>query len=108
MDQHAELNQLLLQLEAEMRAWSLWSATPPSAAALQSTQPFCIDTLSFWEWVQWLMLPRFKQMINLKQRLPQGSNITPIAEEVIQNAKIKNEKLIEYFTALDQLLSKSQ
>lgn len=107
MDQHAELNQLLLQLEAEMQAWSLWSATPPSAAALLSTQPFCIDTLNFWEWVQWLMLPRFKQMINLKQRLPQGSNITPMAEEVIQNAKIKSEKLIECFTALDQLLSKS-
>ena len=106
MDQHAALYQLLLQIEAGMRARSLWSATPPSAAALQSSQPFCIDTLSFWEWTQWLMLPRFEQMIELKQRLPQGSNITPMAEEAVQKTKFKNDKLVECFSALDQLLSR--
>lgn len=105
MDQHAALYSLSLQIEAEMRAWSLWSATQPSVAALQSSQPFCIDTLSFWEWTQWLMLPRFKQMIELKQKLPQGSNITPMAEEAVLNAKINGDKLVEYFSALDQRLN---
>lgn len=43
MTVYAELQQLLLEIEAEMRAWSVWTATPPAASALQSIQPFAID-----------------------------------------------------------------
>lgn len=51
------------------------------------------------------MLPRFEQMVELKQRLPQGSNMAPMAEEAALNTKIKSDKLVEYFSALDQRLS---
>ena len=108
MQPYAELNQLLVKIEAEMRAWSLWSATPPADSALQSVQPFCIDTLSFWEWVQWIMVPRFRQMIDLGQPLPQNSDMTPIASEAVVSSGIKSSKLIDYFTALDQLLTRHQ
>ena len=105
MSQHTELHQLLLEIEAEMRAWSLWSAQPPSAQALQSKQPFCIDTLSFWEWAQWVMLPGFTQLIEQQRPLPQGSFMLPMVEETIKNSGIKSTKLIDYFRDIDQLLS---
>jgi len=105
MGPHAELSQLLLKIEAEMRAWSLWAATPPADSALQSLQPFCIDTLDFWQWVQWIMVPRFRQMIEQRQPLPQGSNIAPMAEEALCGSNVKSNKLAEYFNALDLLLT---
>lgn len=105
MGPHAELSQLLLKIEAEMRAWSLWTATPPADSALQSVQPFCIDTLNFWQWVQWIMVPRFRQMIEQQQPLPLGSNMAPMAEEAIGGGNIKNSKLTEYFNAIDRLLT---
>ena len=105
MSQHTELHQLLLEIEAEMRAWSLWSAHAPSAQALQSRQPFCIDSLSFWEWVQWVMLPKFRQMVAQQMPLPQGSNILPMAEEIIINSAVKSCNLIDLFREIDQLLN---
>ncbi|MBN0988707.1 YqcC family protein [Amphritea pacifica] len=105
MQHYAELEQLLVRIEAEMRAWSLWSATPPADSALQSRQPFCIDTLSFWQWVQWIMVPRLRQMMARQQPLPQSSDMTPMAAEAVTASGIKSSKLIDYFTALDQLLS---
>lgn len=105
MQTYQQLHQLLLDIEAEMRAWSLWSATAPSAEALSSPQPFCVDTLNFWEWVQWVMLPRFGAMIEQRQALPQGSHMLPMAEQALLNSQVKSSKLLDYFAALDQLLS---
>ncbi|RTE65995.1 YqcC family protein [Amphritea opalescens] len=107
MTAYAELQQLLLEIEAEMRAWSVWSATPPPASALQSIQPFAIDTLSFWQWVQWIMVPRLQQMIEQHQPLPPNSNMAPMAQEAVVNSGIKSSKLIDYFNSLDQLLTHS-
>lgn len=108
MTVYAELQQLLLEIEAEMRAWSVWTATPPAASALQSIQPFAIDTLSFWQWVQWIMVPRFQQIIEQRQSLPPSSNMAPMAQEAIVSSGIKSSKLIDYFTSLDLLLTNSQ
>ncbi|MDO6564112.1 YqcC family protein [Amphritea sp. 1_MG-2023] len=105
MPPYAELQQLLLNIEAEMRAWSLWTATPPATHALQSVTPFCIDTLSFWQWVQWIMVPRFQQLIEQQQPLPLNSHMAPMAREAVIRHAIKSSKLIEYFSELDQLLA---
>lgn len=105
MDRHQQLHQLLLEIEAEMRAWSLWSAAAPSAEAMASQQPFCVDTMGFWEWVQWLMLPRFRAMVEAGQPLPNSSNIAPMVEQALLHSGVKSSKLLEYFQALDQLLS---
>lgn len=105
MQRYQQLHQLLLDIEAEMRAWSLWSANAPSPQAMTSRQPFCVDTMSFWEWVQWIMLPRFEAMIESHQSLPSGSNMLPMAEQALLNSSVKSSKLLDYFSALDQLLS---
>ncbi len=105
MHRYQQLHQLLLDIEAEMRAWSLWTAVSPSPEALSSQQPFCVDTMNFWEWVQWLMLPRFQVMIDSRQPLPNGSNMLPMAEQALLHSKVKSSKLLDYFAELDQLLS---
>ncbi len=54
---NTKLTHALEQLEAELRQCELWQSTPPSEDALQSVEPFSIDTLEPHEWLQWIFLP---------------------------------------------------
>lgn len=72
----------LLMIERELRAQGWWAAEPPSAQALASVEPFCVDSLAFEEWLQWIFLPRMKVIIESGQPLPSVSGIRPMAEMV--------------------------
>lgn len=72
---------LLQQLEAELRACGAWQSQAPDEAALQSSQPFALDTLAPHEWLQWIFVPRLQQMIASGQPLPRGFAITPYFEQ---------------------------
>ncbi|WP_120971895.1 YqcC family protein [Comamonas sp. lk] len=77
---HNELLEHLQQLEAELQAQQLWSATAPNPKALESTMPFMYDTLQLHEWLQWVFLPRLRALIDAKGQLPHQSHIHPLAE----------------------------
>lgn len=74
----------LLQIERELRLLGWWSAQAPSAEALASQEPFCVDTLSFAQWLQWIFVPRMKLIIESDAVLPARSGIRPMAEMVYQ------------------------
>lgn len=97
----------LLSIEEEMRRINLWSKTMPSAKALASQQPFCVDTMDFHEWVQWILLPRLEYMINQQMALPNSSDITPMAEEAFARLEEDTEALVELIRTLDQQLQNS-
>ena len=71
MDQRIPLlaEQLLL-IERELRLQNWWSEQPPMSEALASQQPFCVDTLAFEQWLQWIFLPRMKQLLESAAALP--------------------------------------
>ncbi|MBT8149497.1 MAG: YqcC family protein, partial [Pseudomonadales bacterium] len=60
----------LIDIQAEMAALQLWESKRPSAAALASDEPFCIDTLSFSQWVQFIFLERMHEIIANREPLP--------------------------------------
>ena len=98
----ALLSQLDL-IEQEMRQIGLWASEAPSAEALASQMPFCYDTLFFHEWLQWIFIPRMREMIQAGTRPPSACVIAPLAEhsfaEMAQETT-KLEALIEHFDAL--------
>ncbi len=75
-----QLADLLLELEAEMRCIGLWEAEPPAPQALQSLVPFCHDTMRFEQWLQWVLLPKMKQVVESSEECPSSSEIAPLAE----------------------------
>lgn len=95
----------LLQLEAELRRMDLWRAEPPSPEALASTEPFCVDTLTLPEWLQFIFIPRMGQLIQMEQPLPQQCGIAPIAEEFFKETG-GVEALIELLQAIDTRLQR--
>ncbi|SFM79039.1 YqcC family protein [Halopseudomonas yangmingensis] len=80
---HGVLLVLLDELEQALRDEGLWGATPPVAERLASLAPFCVDTLGFEEWLQWVFLPRMREIARRRQQLPQAV-LAPMGEQALQ------------------------
>ncbi len=94
----------LLQVERELRVLGLWAAEPPSAEALASQQPFCVDTLDFEAWLQWIFLPRMKQLLEAGEPLPTASGIRPMAEERFRGRETGMRALLAALGEFDRLI----
>ncbi|NVK21273.1 MAG: YqcC family protein [Kangiellaceae bacterium] len=80
----------------------LWSVHKPSEQALASTMPFAVDTLSLEQWLQFIFLPRMREMLDNEQLPPGPAQIAPIAEEVFKKDDDKHE-LIKLMKKFDEI-----
>ncbi len=96
---------LLNQIEFELRQLQLWSDTAPDSAALASTLPFCCDTLSLQQWLQFVFLPKMRAQLDAQRPLPSKICICPIAEEAFAPISVEKLPLINKIADLDELLS---
>lgn len=96
-----QLADLLLQIEAELRRLMLWEAAAPSPKALSSVTPFCADTLDFSQWLQWLLVPRMKEILEQSLPLPQHCDIHTYVE---QQCRGDCEQLLRIIRSFDELV----
>ncbi|KEA63203.1 hypothetical protein ADIMK_2727 [Marinobacterium lacunae] len=96
---------ILMDIEREMRALELWSESMPDAEALMSQQPFCIDTLDFHEWVQWLLLPRLQHIVLEQLPLPESCSVAPMAEEAFKQISDDTGCLLQLLEELDRAVT---
>ncbi|GAA5316084.1 MAG: YqcC family protein [Candidatus Pelagadaptatus aseana] len=96
----------LAKLEQELRQLQLWQQQRPSDTALASTQPFCVDTLTLPQWLQFIFLERMQMLVKNQQPLPNQCGIAPIAEEYLKGAGINGAALIKTLEDIDQILSR--
>lgn len=102
---HTALAAELQAVQAEMVSLQLWELERPSEAALASNEPFCIDTLNFAQWLQFIFLEKMHTIIDQDGPLPSQSDIAPLAEEYLSQKMTKGEKLIERLRYIDDLIS---
>ncbi|MBE0363405.1 hypothetical protein PULV_a0838 [Pseudoalteromonas ulvae UL12] len=76
-----QVAQLLNELESALKAAKLWQPQAPSQAALLSSAPFCCDTLSFSQWLQFIFIEKMRFMIAAKVPLPTSIALLPMAEQ---------------------------
>lgn len=95
----------LLLIEHELHAQGWWDEAPPSAQALASTVPFAVDTMSFDQWLQWIFLPRMKQILEMGLALPSASGILVMAETVYVDRPEQSRELRRLLAEFDQLIS---
>lgn len=100
-----EANNLLSQVEEELRRLECWQAMPPSPEAMASTTPFCMDTMAFTQWLQWIFIPRVRAILDHGGDLPKGANIKPYAEEALTLEKIEASRLLALVEQFDQLMN---
>ncbi|WP_107851346.1 YqcC family protein [Oceanimonas marisflavi] len=101
----ADIQHLLLNMERELKTLGWWDSKPPSAEALASTQPFCIDTLSLPQWLQFVLLPRLRAMLAAGVPLPGRIAVYPLAVESFKGLNEDTQALLEAIARLDEALS---
>lgn len=104
----AELQALLGRLEGELRTLELWSGAPPSAQALSSTEPFCVDTLNLSQWLQWILIPRMRALLEGGHPLPGNCNIHGIAVESFKGMAQDCSRLLALIETFDRTLAEPQ
>lgn len=107
MEEHTRREALAVvidRLEMTMRAADEWEAVRPPERLLASTQPFCFDTLTFTQWLQWLMIPRMRRILENHEELPKSSAILPYAEEFVPDEGHGRE-LLHLVERFDELIS---
>jgi uncharacterized protein YqcC (DUF446 family) len=77
---HRQIESLLVGIEQELERLGLWSDESPSTQALASQQPFCVDTLDFEQWLQFIFVPRMQALVAAQAELPMVSQVAPMAE----------------------------
>jgi uncharacterized protein YqcC (DUF446 family) len=105
MSQLLRVTHILEQLELELKQRSLWQMASPSAEAMASTLPFCMDTLDFHQWLQFVLIVRLRQMMLLQMALPTQSALYPMATEVYKQELGYYSTLIEILAELDETLT---
>lgn len=100
-----QLTDLLKDLEIELRSQGRWESRSPAEEALQSTQPFAVDTLSFDQWLQWMLLPRLHELLLTQMPLPGSCAIAPMAEEVYGRGEPGGERLVLIIADIDLLMT---
>lgn len=102
-----QITDSLLQIEIELRTLDIWEATPPPEEAFQSSEPFCLDTMAFTQWLQFVFLEKMKVLVESGHPLPSVSGIAPMAEEYFRGRPQSGQRLIRALEEMDRLLSGS-
>ncbi|WNW13379.1 YqcC family protein [Pseudomonas sp. DTU_2021_1001937_2_SI_NGA_ILE_001] len=97
----------LLSIEQALRELGWWESSAPAPQALASQQPFCVDTLSFEQWLQWIFLPRMKAIVEQSLPLPSVSGIREMAEMVYVERPEQVRNLLASLSRFDQLIGKA-
>ncbi|MBL1418774.1 MAG: hypothetical protein COA76_12880 [Moritella sp.] len=103
---YLQAQQLLAAIEVELKNAALWNEIPPSVEALASTTPFCIDTMPFTDWLQFIFLAKMTQRVVMQMPLPENMAIQPMAEEAFKVVTADTRELLALILSFDQLLNK--
>ncbi len=102
---HQRLKEILFDLEAELRQKNLWGKTKPPPEDLADTQPFCIDTLKFEQWLQWVLIPKINAIIASKLPLPANSHIEPMVDVLLKNRGFDTTNIHLIISRFDTLIN---
>jgi len=97
--------EILLEVEASLRVQGKWSEDKPNENDLSSSISFCMDTLKFEQWLQWIFLPRMKDTLEQSRALPEQSAIFEYAEKCLHKNDPSTETLLKKLKIFDELIS---
>lgn len=96
---------LMANLQTELTRLNYWQTDPLPASAFASTAPFCCDTMTLQQWLQFVFMPKMLQLIIEQQPLPRKIAIAPFAEIAFANESSAVQPLIQLLKEIDTLLS---
>lgn len=104
-DTYDRLAELMAEMETILKSAGVWDEEPPPTRALESGQPFCFDTLSFTQWLQWVFIPRVRRLVADREPLPPHSDIVPYAEERLEPEHPVTRRILATVAAFDACIN---
>lgn len=101
------LQQHLAQLTRELQCASLWDREAPSAEKLASIEPFCVDTLRFEQWLQWVFIPKLSKQVAMPHfsGLANPSDIHTMAEHAFKDYGQATNVICDVIHQIDKTLN---
>jgi uncharacterized protein YqcC (DUF446 family) len=65
----------LAEIEEEMKRIRLWQVEPLGLEKYQFSRAFAGDTMSYEQWIQFILVPRVKQIIETRGQFPGSSAV---------------------------------
>lgn len=63
------------EIEGEMRRVGLWQDEPLRPEQYDFRRAFAMDTMTFTQWLQFILVPRVKEIITSGEEFPAGSEV---------------------------------
>lgn len=98
-----QLKVILAEIEQELRNLNLWNTKRPNEKAFRSKSPFFLDTMEFHQWLQYVLIERFNEIIESDQELPKKCAIFAYAFEVYKDSKAEKMKLLKVIHKFDKV-----
>jgi len=92
------------ELEAELKRLNRWNTEPLSAEKFDNMGAFGSNTMTFEQWLQFILIPRIHAIVNEKGEFPKGSMLATYAIRVFDGDP-GADRLHELLFALDQLIN---
>lgn len=102
---YIRLETALQQLQQVMINHGEWQAIAPSADAFASESPFCADTMTFSQWLQWLFIPRLQALIDAQGTLPSNCAVAPMADVSYMDDETKRDQMTQALSQVDAVLT---
>lgn len=94
---------ILGMLETELRRLNLWGGEEarPNEDAFKSSTPFCLDTMEFHQWVEYVLIARCRYLIENELPLPQNILVHTMAQEYYRGKWAEYKNFITLLKTLD-------
>lgn len=98
----------LNEIEQVLKKYDLWHTSAPDAAAFTSVEPFCIDTMHALEWLQWILIPRMRALLDAQRPLPGSFALAPYYEMALEADLSGRTELLLVLSRLDAVFTDGQ
>ncbi len=72
---YAVVQQRIDEIEAELKRIGLWRNTPLDSPQYAFTKAFGMDTMSFSQWLQFIFIPRVREIVAQRGQFPSQSQV---------------------------------
>lgn len=107
MDPYAVAADYVKRIEQELRDLDAWQSQSLPDAAYESHQAFCLDTMTLYEWLQFVLVPRVEAIVAGRGEFPAESYVSVHAVRELGGV-YEARDLIEVLIGFDEFIEKLQ
>jgi uncharacterized protein YqcC (DUF446 family) len=95
-----QIQQILEGIIAELHRIGAWSATPPPDTAFHNMGAFGMNTMTFEQWLQFVLVPRVEEALETEGPWPGSSDVAVHATRQFDGA-LDRDKLLDLLRNFD-------